>query len=114
MPLGKTYVTDLRHFLDDADQLPEDLPARAVNFVLFLGSIVAWMTSQPVRFDGSTNVPCRRSPRRRRCTEEIESYFDDGGRAIAWNCPLCGDNGYIHNWEGTRWDRRQDDGPDQG
>jgi hypothetical protein len=28
----------------------------------------------------------------------------DSGR-ISWECPACGDNGIIHQWEGTPWDR---------
>jgi len=25
---------------------------------------------------------------------------------ILWRGPICGDNGYIHGWQCTLWDRR--------
>lgn len=24
---------------------------------------------------------------------------------ISWQCPVCGDHGLIHGWEGTLWNR---------
>ena len=98
-----TYVTDVRHFLDEDGTLP-DLPG-PVPLVLLLGSVVAWVTSHsPNRFP-MTNVPCRRSPGRRRCLGEIRAVLDDEQSAIHWQCPLCGDNGVIYGWEGSPWDR---------
>jgi hypothetical protein len=34
----------------------------------------------------------------------IESDFDFETEVIMWWCPVCGDNGYIHNWKGSLWD----------
>jgi hypothetical protein len=25
---------------------------------------------------------------------------------IVWQCPVCGDNGLIHGWEDTLWNRQ--------
>jgi hypothetical protein len=100
--MGDTWVTDIRHFLDGAGALPE-MPGPALNLALFLGAIVAWVTSSAV--DRRTNVPCRRTPGRRRCRGEILAALAPDGAEISWQCPVCGDNGVIHGWEGTRWDR---------
>ncbi len=102
--MGDTWITDLRHFLDDGD-LPRHLPTPAVNLVLHLGAIVAWVTSHDTMGVQFTNVPCRRSPGRRRCTTEIAARFEESGTAILWWCQTCGDNGRICGWAGTAWDR---------
>ena len=34
----------------------------------------------------------------------IESELHPNGNQLRWWCPICGDNGLISNWEGTRWD----------
>jgi len=74
---------------------------------LFLGAIVAWVTSGRSAADHRMNVACRRSPGRRRCPGEILASFEADGASISWHCPLCGDNGVTRGWEGTPWDRRR-------
>jgi hypothetical protein len=103
---GATWVTDMRHFLDVAGEIPERIPGPALNLGLFLGAIVAWVTSSRSSTDPRTNVACRRSPRRRRCPGEIVASFEADGSTIVWRCPVCGDNGVTRGWEGTPWDRR--------
>ena len=102
--MANTWITDMRHFLDESGSLGE-IPNQALNLALYLGSIVAWMTSVPDDAMQPTNVTCRRSPKRLRCVGEIYASFEDDSRVIAWFCPLCGDNGFIRGWEGTLWDR---------
>ncbi len=103
--IGNPWVTDMRHYLDDAGAVV-DMPGPALNLALFLGAIVAWVTSGRSTADVRTNVPCRRSPARRRCGGEIYASFDADDDAIIWHCPICGDNGVTRGWEGTPWDRR--------
>lgn len=101
-----SWVTDMRHYLDEeTGDLPDGLPAPALNLALFLGSIVAWVTDHMPAGDWHTNVPCRRSPGRKRCLGEIVAELDPGTGQIAWQCPVCGDNGVIHGWEDTLWNR---------
>ena len=104
-PIG-TWVTDMPHFLDASGAIPRDIPRPALNLVVFLGAIVAWVTSGRSVSQPRTNVSCRRSPGRRRCPGEITASFEADGAAIAWHCPVCGSNGITRGWEGTRWDRR--------
>ena len=74
------------------------------------GAIVAWVTDRLPEGDWLTNVPCRRSRGRRRCRGEIMAELDRASGHIAWHRPLCGDNGLIHGWEDTPWDRQHDAG----
>ncbi len=103
--IGNTWVTDMRHYLDPSGGVV-DMPGPALNLALFLGSIVAWVTSGRSSTGPRTNVACRRSPARRRCHGEIHASFEADGETIAWHCPVCGDNGVTRGWEGTLWDRR--------
>ena len=100
-----TWITDMRHFLDEAGSFPANMPGPALNLALFLGAIVAWVTRQGRGPFEETNVGCRRSPGRRRCLGDILARFSEDAAAIDWHCPICGDNGVIRGWESTRWDR---------
>jgi len=103
--MANTWVTDMTHYLDPDGELP-DLPGPALNLAIHFGSIVSWMTSREHLDEIETsNVWCRRRPGRTRCLGEIEAWFDESTGSIRWQCPFCGDNGYISGWEGTLWDR---------
>lgn len=104
--IGGTYVTDMRHYLDASGAIHGRLPGPALNLAVFLGAIVGWVSSGPSGAEAQTNVPCRRTPGRQRCPGEIVAAFEADGSTIRWECPVCGDNGVTHGWEGTRWDRR--------
>ncbi|MGQ0735814.1 MAG: hypothetical protein ACT4QD_19435 [Acidobacteriota bacterium] len=105
------WVVDMRHYLDEeTGDLPEDIPERLLGLAIFFGAIVVWVTDHLPDGDWLTNVPCRRSPGRRRCRGEIVAELDGASGHIVWQCPLCGDNGLIHGWEDTLWDRRRDAG----
>ncbi len=103
--MGDTWVTDMNHYLDTDGMIAENMSTGALNLALHQGAIVAWMTSRRPQDIERTNVNCRRSPGRRRCPGEIIAAFDDETGGIVWRCPLCDDNGFIHGWEGTPWDR---------
>jgi hypothetical protein len=102
--MSKTWVTDMRHFPDDQGEL-ERMPGPAMNLAVYLGAIVGWVSRTNGR-NQRTNVWCRRRRGRRRCRGEIIAGKADERHAIVWHCPQCGDNGIIHGWENTRWDRR--------
>ncbi|HVG71954.1 MAG TPA: hypothetical protein VM819_13650 [Vicinamibacterales bacterium] len=67
-----------------------------------------WVVDMRHYLDEYTNVPCRRSPGRRRCRGEIIGLLDRTSEYVEWHCPLCGDNGLIHGWQDTPWDRQRD------
>lgn len=100
------WVVDMRHYLDEeTGRLSERVPSRVLNLALFFGSIVAWVTDHLPEGDSHTNVPCRRSPGRRRCLGEIVAELNRANGYIEWRCTVCGDNGTIHGWEDTPWNR---------
>lgn len=102
-----SLIANLHHFLDEHGTIPEGIQGLARNLALFLGAIAAWVTIRHVGQYELTNVPCRRSPgRRRRCSGTIYARLEADGAMITWECPVCGDNGTINGWEGTLWDRR--------
>ena len=86
--IGGSWVTDMRHCLDDSGAIPEGLPGPALNLTLFIGAIVAWVSSGRSAADPRTNVPCRRSPGRRRCPGEIFASFEADRSTIVWHCPF--------------------------
>lgn len=102
-----TYVTNMRHYLDEDHNIAESLPGPALSLALFLGSIVGWVSAHQQNPRPRTNVPCRRSPARQRCTGTVHACFGDDGSTISWECPICCDQGIIHGWEDTPWDRRR-------
>ena len=98
-----TWIVDLRHFLNrDGSFAPTSGPA--LRLALHFAEIVREITAD---MGGETSFPkvrCRRKPKRIRCTGAIQSDLDVANDAIVWECPVCGDNGAISNWEGTLWD----------
>jgi hypothetical protein len=106
MARAQTWVTDLKHFIDEETEDWADLPGPALNLAIALGSIVAWVTDHLPAGEPHTNVPCWRRPGRKRCRGDILAERPTGSSEIVWHCWLCGDNGVIHGWEDTLWDRR--------
>jgi hypothetical protein len=100
-----TWVTDLKDFIDEETDDWADLPGPALNLAIVLGSIVAWVTDHLPAGEPHTNVPCWRSPGRKRCRGDIMAERSDGSSEIVWQCPICGANGVIYGWEGSLWDR---------
>jgi hypothetical protein len=92
------------HYLDAEGRLA-DMTAPARNLVNHLGAIVSALTSQPPGELRQTSVRCRRRPGRRPCAGRIWAMIEVGSGQISWECPACGDNGVLHQWEGTPWDQ---------
>ena len=98
--MGDTWITDIRHFLEDDGTLPSDLPRPAEKLAKHIGSIIEFTTG------GGAEVSCRRRPGHKRCAGVISSdILRDEDETIRWMCPLCGDNGYITGWICTMWDK---------
>lgn len=102
-----TWVTDLSHFIDaETGHLPTNAPGPARRLMEHLTRIVAAATTAA---DGHHHaideVKCRRRPGHRACPGVIEHRVWPDER-ITWQCPRCGDNGVISNWQSTVWDRR--------
>jgi hypothetical protein len=96
-----TYVTDLRHYLDDDGELA-DMPAEAKQMASFLVLIVDAVTPEAPPIFVETELRCRTT----KCTGEILARLDPATEEIQWHCTLCDHHGVIRNWQGTKWDRR--------
>lgn len=94
------WIVDFTHCLDERGEFAMTSgPAR--RLAEFMAAIVEMASDRSV----ARQVKCRRRPGRKPCRGLIAAAIhpDDGG--IEWVCPVCGDRGYISNWQGTRWDR---------
>jgi hypothetical protein len=104
-----TLFTKVGHFLNEDGELPADLPGPARNLAEFICSLVRSVTSHSFEALVPTGVPCRRRPKRKPCTGEVFAFLNEDINAIQWKCPTCGDNGFIYDWENTKWDMRDTD-----
>jgi hypothetical protein len=102
--IGGTWVTDLTHFIDETGGLHHLLTVPGRNLALHMTAIVAAATSQ-LGGGSAHEVRCRRRPNRRPCSGTIQHRLWADER-ITWECPICGDNGVISNWQSTPWDMR--------
>jgi hypothetical protein len=99
----RTYISSIRHFLNEDGELPDELPKPALKMAVFLTHIIASATEAFPNCDLPIPVKCNRKG----CCEEIFVDFTDINKDIEWFCPECGDNGVISNWQGTKWDMTQ-------
>jgi len=106
--MGDTHITDIRHYLDENDELIQ-VPGPARRLAEHLCAIIAAVTARPRgEVDWETDVRCRRRPNHKSCEGNIVAGFDEADpTTIVWLCPVCNDNGYITGWQGTQWDKRK-------
>jgi hypothetical protein len=107
--MANTWFTKVSHFLNEDGELPADLPGPARNLAEFICSLVRSVTSHSFEALVPTGVRCRRRPKRRPCKGEVFAFLNEEVGAIQWNCFTCGDNGFIYEWENTKWDMRDAD-----
>ena len=98
--IGGTWVTDLTHFIDESGCLHPALAGPGRRLAQHMTAIVRAATA-----GANSEVQCRRRPGHRACPGTVEHRLWADER-ITWECPSCGDNGVISNWQGTSWDRR--------
>jgi hypothetical protein len=93
------YVIDARHYLNEkGDIAPERGPARKMT--VFVTSVIAHASDfdRPEDTPGPACFKCRKRDDRR-----VDTGITDD-EAVAWQCPACGTEGRISNWQGTFWD----------
>ena len=102
--MGDTWITDLRHFLNEDGQVGE-LPGPARSLAEYLCSIVDEVTARPVGTPHQLRIPCRRRPGRKPCRGVIVACLPHPSYQVEWLCPKCQDEGIINGWQASRWDR---------
>lgn len=100
--MGDTWVIDMSHY-DYSEEDAYKLPKSALKLWSYFGSIVEGTVGRPP-LRRTAGIRCRRRPKRVPCSGVIESELHPNGNKLRWWCPVCGDNGLMSNWEGTRWD----------
>ena len=103
--MPETWTTDLKHFLDEDGNLAF-IPGPAFRLAEYFTAIVAMASHPDPDVPSSFLVRCRRRPGRKPCPGMIDCDLDFETEAVGWWCPVCGDNGYIYNWQGSLWDLR--------
>lgn len=94
-------VADLRPYVDVPGQaLRTYVPRSAVQLrnIVEVATVFAAATPQP------TVIPCRRRPQRQACPGNLHAHQEVAAGEIHWFCPVCGDAGRIHHWQGTPYD----------
>lgn len=101
--MADTWITDMSHF-DFPDEKVGEIPRAAIRLAEYFASIVEATVRNASLVGGSIGVRCRRRPGKKPCTGVINSELHPSKNELHWLCPVCGDNGRISNWKGTRWD----------
>ncbi|MFO1419420.1 MAG: hypothetical protein U1F59_00365 [Candidatus Competibacteraceae bacterium] len=66
--------------------------------------LIADATALPGAESETSPVNCRRRPGRLRCAGVLETDLDPATGDVVWGCPICGQQGRIHHWQGSLWD----------
>jgi len=100
--MGGTYVTDIRHYLDERGELVISMPSPAKKLASFLVLVIDSTPSLGSANYDDTGIRCRAKG----CAGSVLSRLTDDATEIVWHCPICGHNGVIRDWQNTKWDRR--------
>jgi len=98
--MTNTYVTDITHYLNESGDLAE-MPAAARKLASFLGLLIDAASQVMPMADHDTRIRCRK----RGCQGSVRASLPTRDSEITWHCPVCGLNGMIHKWQGSKWDQ---------
>ena len=98
--MTNTYVTDITHYLNESGELA-DMPAPARKLASFLGLLIDASSQVVPIADRDTRIRCRK----RGCQGSIRVSLPARDSEIDWHCPVCGLNGVIRKWQGSKWDQ---------
>ena len=97
-----TSIIDARHFLDDRGAVPPQASRRGI--VRQVASVIEALTLRDGLSEVSGSIPCCRRPGRMACPGRITASVKPDAQ-ITWQCPACGDRGWISHWQRTPWDQ---------
>ncbi len=96
-----SYITDLRHFLDEEGEIPSSIPKPARELASFLVLVVDAVTTPfpEQKWSIETGITCRTPG----CSGEIIGALDSVDEPVHWYCLECGEDGTISAWRESRW-----------
>ena len=96
-----SYITDLRHFLDDDGEIVSDMPKPARELASFLALLTDAVTEAypTTKRSIATGVSCREMG----CNDEVTGALPSADEPVRWYRMNCGAKGTISGWQGTRW-----------
>src|SRR4030042_4458355 len=98
-----SWFVKMTHF-DYKDEEEYKFEKRVLKLWNFFGSIVEESIINVTEYNSNTGIQCRRRPKKQQCFGVIQSRFSPDRTELDWWCSVCGDNGHISEWKGTRWD----------
>jgi hypothetical protein len=96
-----TYFTDITHYLDETGEFVPGMPGPAIKLASFLALIIDETSEAGKENFNETGIRCSK----RKCKGVVLSRIEIETGEIIWHCGLCGHNGVISNWKGTKWDQ---------
>jgi len=97
--MPRSWIVDLRHFLDAVGLPVEGPPGRLARYWCDI------VEAATVRRDDAWGGTAARCPRTR-CPGRVAVWRSDATGMVEWECATCGDNGLISGWADTAWDLR--------
>ena len=99
------WIIDITHYLSN-NKLKTKMSVPAKKYAEYIECIITITTINKSGIEHKTTISCKRRPHRKPCTGKLIVYCESSTSKITCYCPVCGDNGIISNWQGTRWDLR--------
>lgn len=97
------YISDLTHFLDEAGNIPKEMPTEAREMAGFLVMVVDITTERQNTKLAPSTLTCTKEG----CNGIINTALTPNFKEIHWHCPECNTEGIIRNWQGTKWNNIQ-------
>ncbi len=89
----------MSHFLDGTGEIPKHIPKPAREMASFMALVIDATTKNP-SLVCLTDIRCFQ----KKCQGSIVSDILGSTHEVHWKCTECDNEGYIDDWQGTRWD----------
>ena len=98
------YITNIKHLANASVKMTEEMPSEVRELFEFLTLVIVTTTTALPKTLTLTDVKCIGKS----CDGLIKTALRPDTEEIHWYCPECEREGLINNWQGTRWDQRNE------
>lgn len=102
-----TKVIDVQQYLDE-DGLIDEVTVTDLAFAVFVTAVIESVTANYRLPLTLADAECLNIRNDELCHGEVEVWIYADSYFIGWECVECAETGAVSNWEGTRWDMRDD------